>query len=51
MIANLVIGAIILAALFFAVRSVIKQNKKGGCGCGCSACDCPDFPDCKSKPE
>lgn len=30
---------IVLAVLFFlAIRSIIRQKKSGGCGCGCEGC-------------
>ncbi|MDO4177569.1 MAG: FeoB-associated Cys-rich membrane protein [Phascolarctobacterium sp.] len=39
---NWVIGFIILLALYFALRSVLKTVKHGGCmGCGtCDHCGC-----------
>ncbi|MDY3051646.1 MAG: FeoB-associated Cys-rich membrane protein [Ndongobacter sp.] len=33
---DLVVLALVLTAILFAVRSLRK--KKGGCGCGCSGC-------------
>lgn len=40
--ADYVILAIIAVAIFFAVRSLVRRGKKGGCGCGCSDCSgCP----------
>ncbi|MBQ2995391.1 MAG: FeoB-associated Cys-rich membrane protein, partial [Peptococcaceae bacterium] len=31
--------SLVLAAMFaLAVRSIYKQKKSGGCGCGCSGC-------------
>lgn len=44
--ADYVILAIIAAAIFFAVRSLVRRGKKGGCGCGCS--DCSGCPGSKS---
>lgn len=35
---TLVILAILLVCVAFAVRHVVKQKKSGGCGCGCSGC-------------
>ena len=32
-------SAVLAAALFFAVRHMVKERKSGGCGCGCA--DCP----------
>ena len=30
---------LVLAAMFaLAVKSIYKQKKSGGCGCGCSGC-------------
>lgn len=42
-IGSIVAGAIVALIIFFAVRSVIKSHKKGGCSCGCSSCSgkCP----------
>lgn len=39
MLGTIIIGIVLLAAFVFAVRSVIKTRKNGGCGCDCS--DCP----------
>ncbi|MDR1740978.1 MAG: FeoB-associated Cys-rich membrane protein [Synergistaceae bacterium] len=36
MLANIVVGALILAAVFFAVRKVMRS--RGGCEC-CGTCD------------
>lgn len=50
-----IILAVIAAAVFFAVRSLVRQKKRGGCGCGCSGCSgCPmngncSKDDCKRK--
>ena len=35
---DVLIIAVIAAAVFFAVRAVVKQKKKGQCSCGCSGC-------------
>ncbi len=35
---NIIIVAVLLAAVLFALRSVVKKRKSGGCGCGCSGC-------------
>ena len=47
---TVIVGAIVLAALCLAIRSMIKSHKKGGCsacggGCGGSCCHCSD--DCR----
>lgn len=39
MIATVIICVILAAAVAFALRSVIRTRKSGGCGCGCA--DCP----------
>ena len=35
---NLIAFAFVLLLVIFAVRSMIKRRKSGGCGCGCSDC-------------
>ena len=35
---DIVILALVAAALFFAVRKVRKNRRTGGCGCGCAGC-------------
>ena len=35
--ANLIISVILIVAVVFALRSIIKKRKNGGC-CGCSGC-------------
>ena len=44
---TVIVGAIVLAVLCLAIRSMIKSRKKGGCpagggGGGGSSCPCPD---------
>lgn len=35
-----IVGAIVLAGIALAIRSVYKSKKKGDiCGCGCAGCD------------
>ena len=36
--ANIIVTLILLAIVFFAVRSIWKNRKSGGCGCGCEGC-------------
>ncbi|WP_353095745.1 FeoB-associated Cys-rich membrane protein [Tissierella praeacuta] len=38
---NYIIIGLIIVSLFFAIRSIIRNKKKGGCpGCGsCSGCE------------
>lgn len=36
--ADFIIGGLVLIAVIFAVRKVIKNQKSGGCGCGCDGC-------------
>lgn len=45
---TVVVGAVVLAVLCLAIRSILKNHKKGGCaacggGCGCGHCagSCP----------
>lgn len=50
--ANIIIGLIVLIIFAFAIRSVIKNKKSGGCNCGCGGSDsgcniCHDTPDKK----
>ena len=35
---SIVIGALVLAAVIFAVIKIIKDRKKGKCSCGCEGC-------------
>lgn len=35
---DLMIGGLIAVAVVLAIRKVIKNQKSGGCGCGCSGC-------------
>lgn len=54
---DLLVLALVAAALFFCVRSMIRNKKKGGssCGCscsgGCAGCgaSCADRPDKKAE--
>lgn len=47
--ADIILIAVIAAALALAVRRVWKTRKTGGCGCGCDGCTAS--PDCKTKSE
>jgi uncharacterized membrane protein len=33
-----VIGGLVLIAVVFAIRQVMKNRNSGGCGCGCAGC-------------
>lgn len=35
---TLIVGAIIAIIVALAVKSTIKTQKSGGCGCGCEGC-------------
>ncbi|MBQ6322740.1 MAG: FeoB-associated Cys-rich membrane protein [Lachnospiraceae bacterium] len=35
---TLIVGAILILLVFFAIRNIVKNRKNGGCGCGCSGC-------------
>lgn len=37
-IADIIIGAAVLAIVVTALVVTIKKRKKGGCGCGCEGC-------------
>ena len=36
--ASLVLLLVVAAIVFFLVRSKIKEQKQGSCGCGCAGC-------------
>ena len=36
--ATAIVCIILAIIVFFAVRSIIKKRKSGGCSCGCSGC-------------
>lgn len=36
--ANIIVGLIVVGIVALAVKSLIKQKKAGGCGCGCENC-------------
>ena len=40
-IGTIVIALILIAAVVFAVRSIVMQKKKGRCSCGCDCGSCP----------
>jgi hypothetical protein len=40
--------ALIALGVFFAVRSIRRQHKNGGC-CGCSGCSCSSCGGCGKK--
>ena len=47
-----VVCIILAVIVFFAVRSIIKKRKSGGCSCGCSDCSsCPACGTGKPKPS
>ena len=37
MIATVIVGIILAAVVFFAIRSMVKR-RKDGCSCGCEGC-------------
>lgn len=51
MLANIIVGLIILIFIILAARSYIKQRKQGGCGGGCAGCpmSCPSKKKNKDK--
>lgn len=51
MLANIIVGGIVLIFIVLAVRSYIKQRKSGGCGGGCAGCkmNCPSKRDNEEK--
>ncbi len=41
MIANIIIGLVIVCLFVLAVRHALKKHSNGGCDCGCGCgCDC-----------
>lgn len=38
MLEKLIIGAIVVAALIYTVRRMVRSGKAPSCGCGCSSC-------------
>ncbi|MCR5822765.1 MAG: FeoB-associated Cys-rich membrane protein [Bacteroidales bacterium] len=47
MVQTIIVVLVVTAALFFAVRGLIRTFRgRGGCGCGCSKCPYSDC--CKS---
>lgn len=48
--ATIVIGTLLLIAIIFAVLSLVKTKKSGGCNCGCSGCKgCSHSDTCHNK--
>jgi hypothetical protein len=43
MIGNIIVAAIVLIAIFLAAWKVIKDRKKGDCGCGCDHCASSEY--------
>ncbi|MCQ2601082.1 MAG: FeoB-associated Cys-rich membrane protein [Treponema sp.] len=46
--ADLIIGAVVLAVIVIAVLVLIKKRKNGSCNCGCD-CGCCNKADKKKK--
>ena len=46
---NILIIALVGAAVFFAVRSMIKDKKAGKCSCGCKCSGCAMADKCHSR--
>lgn len=46
---TVIVGLIIAAIVVFAIVSVVKQRKKGGCSCGCEGCSSSSA--CGTKPS
>lgn len=40
---TIVIGVIFLIIMALVIRSIVKERRQGGCGCGCPGCNgsCP----------
>ncbi len=50
--ATAIVCIILAVIVFFAVRSIVKKRKSGGCGCGCSGCSgCPGCGVSSTKPS
>ena len=50
-IGTIVIALILIAAVVFAVRSIVMQKKKGRCSCGSDCGGCPMSDSCHQKPD
>jgi len=46
---TIIVGAIVLGAALLALRSILKNHAKGGCGCGCENCANKGY--CHGKPQ
>lgn len=47
MLATILVGAVVLVLIVFAVRHIIRQRKAGGCAGGCSGCPHAGQGQCK----
>ena len=50
-IGTVIVAALLLAVVFFAVRSIIVSRKKGKCTCGCDCGSCAMSGTCHEKPK
>ena len=48
---NILVIALICVAVFFAVRSMIKDKKAGKSSCGCKCSSCALAGKCHGKPQ
>ena len=46
MLEKLIIGAIVVAALIYTVRRMLRSGKSASCGCGCSSCGSSEKDKC-----
>ncbi|MBS4869613.1 MAG: FeoB-associated Cys-rich membrane protein [Anaerotignaceae bacterium] len=38
MLANIIVGIVLVIMVFLAIKSYLKQRKNGSCGCKCNGC-------------
>lgn len=48
---NIIVIALLGTAVFFALRSIIRSKKSGGCSGDCSSCGCSCSSAQKAKPS
>ena len=48
-IGTIVVGVVLAAIVFLAVRSIVKEKKKGQCSCGCNCSSCAMSGTCHKK--
>ena len=48
-IGTIIVAAILLVIVFFAVRAIVREKKKGQCSCGCNCGSCAMSGVCHKK--